>query len=60
MQNEQGLVVKSEQTRHKGEEEHSFYKRLFLTTETELSDFEIQLKKLVPIYKGSFVDKESN
>ena len=56
LQTEDGCVIKPEQTRAKGDEEHMFFKRLFLSD--NLNQDEIQLRNFLPVYYGQFEHKD--
>jgi hypothetical protein len=59
LQTSDGLVLKPVQSPPRGEREHNFFKRIFLSDDAELNEDEIQLRQLLPIYRGSFVHNES-
>lgn len=60
MQTSDGLVLKPVQSPPRGEREHNFFKRLFLSDESELNQDEIVLRSLCPTYRGSLIHNDSN
>jgi hypothetical protein len=59
LQTSEGLVLKPVQSPPRGEREHNFFKRLFQADDAELNEDEIQLRNLLPTYRGSLVHNES-
>jgi hypothetical protein len=48
-----GLVLKPIHSPPKGDCEHNFYKRIFLSEPSDLLyDYEVELRKFMPIYRG--------
>ena len=61
MQTKDGIVIKPEQTRDKGDEEHLFFKRIFLDNpDKPLNDEEICLRKFLPTYLGQYEHENGN
>lgn len=59
LQTADGLVLKPVQSPPRGEREHSFFKRLFCSDDSELNPHEIELRSLLPTYRGSLVHNDS-
>lgn len=57
LQNGDGIVIKPEQTRDRGDEEHTFFKKLFTSTEA-LNEDELRLKHFLPAYLGEFIHND--
>ena len=61
LQTKDGIVIKPEQTRDKGDEEHLFFKRIFLDNpDKPLNDDEICLRKFLPTYLGQYEHENGN
>ena len=43
----------------RGEREHNFYKRIFLTKQAELNEDEMKLRQFLPTYRGSLIHNKS-
>ena len=61
LQTKDGNVIKPEQTREKGDEEHKFFKRIFISNYENLfqkppnhNENEICLRKFLPTYLGEY------
>lgn len=54
LQTVDGLVLKPVQSPPRGEREHNFFKKLFLSDESALNQDEVELKSLLPTYRGSY------
>ena len=52
-------MLKHEQKPPRGPREHSFFKRLFSSDQSNLNEDEKELKKLIPHYRGSVLINES-
>ncbi|CAF0933666.1 unnamed protein product [Brachionus calyciflorus] len=52
LQTNDGLVLKPVQSPPRGEREHNFFKRIFLSEDHELNQDEIVLRSLCPTYRG--------
>ena len=59
MQTNDGYVLKPVQSPPRGEREHSFFKRLFSSNDSDLNQDEIHLRNLLPTYRGSLIHNES-
>jgi 1D-myo-inositol-tetrakisphosphate 5-kinase/inositol-polyphosphate multikinase len=59
LQTENGLVLKPVQSFPRGEREHNFFKRIFMSDESDLNNDEKELKLLLPQYRGSLTHNES-
>lgn len=59
LQTNDGLVLKPVQSPPRGEREHNFFKHIFLSDSSELNPDEIELKNLLPTYRGSLVHNDS-
>ncbi|RNA43850.1 inositol polyphosphate multikinase [Brachionus plicatilis] len=58
LQTPDGLVLKPVQSPPRGEREHNFFKRLFLSDESELNQDEVALRSLCPTYRGSLIHND--
>ena len=59
LQTNDGIILKPVQSPPHGEREHDFYKRLFQRKDHELSGDEVELRKLLPTYRGFVLHNES-
>jgi len=59
LQSNDGFVLKPVQSPPRGEREHNFFKRLFQSDESLLNSDEIELRNLLPTYRGSLNHNES-
>ena len=59
LQSNDGLVLKPVQSPPRGEREHNFFKRIFQTADAALNKDEIELRKFLPTYRGSFIHNNS-
>ena len=59
LQTNDGFVLKPVQSPPRGEREHNFFKHIFLSDSNELNEDEIELKNLLPTYRGSFMHNNS-
>ena len=60
LQTDDGYVLKPVQSPPRGEREHNFFKRIFSSDDSVLNKDEIELRNLLPVYRGSFVHNDSN
>ena len=60
LQTHDGYVLKPLQSPPRGEREHDFFKHIFSSDTTKLNEDEIQLRNLLPTYRGLFTHNESN
>ena len=58
LQTNDGIILKPVQSPPHGEREHDFYKRLFQRKDHELSGDEVELRKLLPTYRGFVLHNE--
>jgi 1D-myo-inositol-tetrakisphosphate 5-kinase/inositol-polyphosphate multikinase len=59
LQSSDGLVLKPVQSFPRGEREHNFFKRIFESNQSELNNDEIEIKNLLPTYRGSLIHNDS-
>jgi hypothetical protein len=59
LQSNDGFVLKPVQSPPRGEREHNFFKRLFQSDESLLNSDEIELRNLLPTYRGSLSHNNS-
>lgn len=59
LQTNDGLVLKPVQSPPRGEREHNFFKRIFQTDDSELNQDEIELRNLLPAYRGSLIHNDN-
>ena len=60
LQTNDGYVLKPVQSPPRGEREHNFFKRIFSSNDSDLNQDELQLRNLLPTYRGSLIHNESN
>jgi 1D-myo-inositol-tetrakisphosphate 5-kinase/inositol-polyphosphate multikinase len=58
LQTHDGLILKPVQSPPSGQREHQFYRRLFKSKDNELGQDELELKKLLPTYRGSLIHND--
>ena len=60
LQTNDGFVLKAVQPPPRGEREHNFFKRIFSPDDSVLNKDEIELRNLMPTYRGSLGFNDSN
>ena len=53
-------MLKAVQPPPRGEREHNFFKRIFSSDDSVLNKDEIELRNLLPTYRGSIPHNDSN
>lgn len=59
LQSNDGFVLKPVQSPPRGEREHNFFKRLFQSDDSLLNSDEIELRNLLPTYRGCLNHNDS-
>ena len=60
LQTDDGFILKPVQPPPRGENEHNFYKQIFLSDEDKINEDEFDLRDFLPTYHGAYIHDNSN